>query len=153
MFSNIYIWLRRGFTLLELLVVIVIIGIIFTTVNYINYSQIDDIKQATKADGFVSNYNQILLSCMTNNCGGQTRKISDSDGKIIYPSRQNTKLTKTDGLTLENGNNLTLKFDKYTCDSQDTSNISIKLKNMNDRGLPKCFEIDKKCKLYAIKCL
>ena len=81
------IYIKKWFTLLELLVVVVIIGIIFTTVNYINYSQVDDIKQAAKADGFVSNYNQILLSCMTNDCNDQEWIIANGEVCLLYTSR------------------------------------------------------------------
>ena len=156
MYDLVFKKVKKWFTLLELLIVIVIIGIIFSAVNYINYAQIDNIKQTTKIDAFVSNYNQILLNCMTNNCvdaywNAQKWAIA-TNWVINYPTWQNPKLSKTDWLIIENGDGLTLSFSDYTCDSQQSDIYKITLKNINSKSTPKCFEIDKKCKLYAAKC-
>ncbi len=144
---------NKWFTLLELLIVLIIIGVIMSIVNFLNFSQIENIKQNSKIDSFVSNYNQILLYCMTNNCENNERKISN--GSILYPTRQNTKLQKIDWLdiNINNQNSLTLKYNNYACDSQDTQNLSFDLKNINNRWNKKCFEIDRKCKLYTKKCI
>lgn len=153
MFCKTYIYIKKWFTLLELLIVLIIIGVILSIVNFLNYDQVENIKQNTKVDWFVSNYNQILLSCMTNNCANSERKISNWD--ISYPSWQTTKLQKTDWLKIyiDKWDSLTLKYDNYSCDSQDTENISFSLKNVNSKWTTKCFEIDKKCKLYPKKCI
>ena len=153
-----YNWILSWFTLLELLIVIIIIWIIFTTVNYINYRQVDNIKQISKIEAFVSNYNQILLNCMANNCNDsgwnpEKRDIADV-GVIKYPNWQSLKLLNTDWLIIENANGLTLSFSDYKCDSQQTDDLyHIVLKNINGKSLQKCFDIDKKCKIYSVKCL
>lgn len=136
-----------------MLMVIIIVGILVSAISYINYNQIDQIKQNTKIDAFVSNYNQILLYCINNWCSESSWSIN-ANSDISYPDFATwLRLQDTKWLQSIGSNSVSISYNWFDCSTNDTEELQIKIQNTESpKSQSKCFSINKKCKLLAYKC-
>ena len=121
----------KGFTLMEMLIVVAIIAVLVTIAVPIFTNQLENSREATDAANIRSSYAEVVASALTNpdeSCSATVKKVQVQP-KWTNPSLANRKIAGIEIGDLESTDDTVIKYDsntgKVTIDNQNVATSTV----------------------------